>query len=202
MPNFESSIGGRKFASQGMRDFEVPDETEQYNSNFSRNSNNSNQLKDSLEFEREVAAVREVRRTGKEKINEGAKRRIEVLLGMVQTTREVVVGENNFVLRSLKSKEMRDSLMATSEYDGTIQAPYEIRRQILSRSLISIAGVSIEQFLGSDSLETKMLFLDEMDESLLVRLYDEYIILSKDSKEKFAVKTEEDVKEVVDNIKK
>lgn len=212
MPNFDSPIGGRKFASQGMREFDVSDETEQYDHprNVSRSTsvednhprNYQNNIDRVSDFEKEVNAAREVKRTGREKISEGAKRRIEVLLGMVQTTREVFIEQNLFVLRTLKSKEMRDALMYTSEFDGTIQAPYEMRRQILSRSLTHVAGVEISQFVGSDTLESKLLFLDEMDESLLTRLYDEYVELSKSSKEKFAVKDEKEVQEVVEDIKK
>ena len=125
-----------------------------------------------------------------------------MLLGMTQSTRDCVIENNNYSLKSLKSKEMRAALMAASEFDGTIQAPYEIRRQFLARSLTHVAGIEIDHFLGSKTLESKLLFLDELDESLLNRLYEEYLILNKDSREKFAINTAQDAKEVVEDIKK
>lgn len=214
MPNFESPIGGRKFAGQSMRDFEIPDETEQphqhpaprknplFDENSLKNFQSRVEESSNYELERELMAAREARRTGREKLSEGAKKRIEMLLGMVQSVREVVIEDNVFILRTLKSKEMRESLIVAAEYDGTVQAPYEIRRQILGRSLTHISGVEVEQFIGSNSLDSKLIFLDELDESLLARLYDEYVILSKTAKDKFAIKTDQDVKEVVDDIKK
>lgn len=208
MPNFESPIGGRNFSSSSMREFDVTDETGYHKSpkpmineqdlrNFQSRVENHN-----ADEERELMAARDARRTGKEKISEGAKRRIEILLGMIQTTKEVKIQDNIFVLRTLKSKEMREALVATSEYDGTVQTPYEMRRQILSRSLTHISGVEIEQFIGSNTLDSKMLFLDELDEALLSRLYQEYVDLNKISRDKYAINNENDVKEVVEDIKK
>jgi hypothetical protein len=97
---------------------------------------------------------------------------------------------------------MRDALMEASRFDGTIQSPFEIRRQLLARSITEIAGVSTEQFIGSADVEDKCAFVDELDESLLNRLYDEYLSLVKEAKDKYAVKTEEDVKEVIEDLKK
>ena len=215
MPNFESPIGSRKFSNQAMRELEVPDETDapnypqqpqRYNPVINESSIRDFQSRveqtSNFEEEREIMAAREARRTGREKLSEGAKKRIHLLLGMTQTTKEVNIENNSFVLRSLKSKEMRESLIAAAEYDGTVQAPYEIRRQILSRSLTYIAGVEVEQFIGSNTLDAKLLFLDELDESLLARLYDEYVTLAKEVKEKYNIKNDQDVKEVVDDIKK
>jgi hypothetical protein len=153
--------------------------------------------------ERAYIAAREASRRGiKEKITDGAKRRIEMLLGLVQTTREVVIENNVFILRSLKSKEMREAMIAAFDFDGTVQAPYEMRKQLLARSLTHVAGIEIEQFIGSSSLDSKFAFIDELDENLSNRLYDEYVKLSNSAKEKYSVKTAEDMKEVVEDIKK
>lgn len=213
MPGFDSPIGSRNFQSQPLREVEVPDASGPYsshphmedprdfNSKFdNQQSFHSHHHHHAPEPPLEVQSIKY--REQPNKLSDGAKRRIEMLLGMSQTTREVKIDSNVFILRSLKSKEMRDALASAFEFDGTIQAPYEIRKQILSRSLTHVAGVEINQFLGSSTIESKFLFIDELDESLLNRLYDEYLILSKDAKDKYSVNTESEAKEVVEDIKK
>ena len=209
MPSFDSPIGRKKITGQAMREFDVPDESEQSSQvRFRENPASYEAVPKQMnvssdeELEREIQYAREVKRTGREKLNDGAKRRIEMLIGMTQTTRQFSIGDNVFILRSLKSKEMKDALLAVSEFDGTIQAPYEMRRQILSRSLTHVANVEIDQFIGSNTLESKMSFIDELDESLLGRIYDEYVLLSKESRDKFAIKNDQDAEEVVENLKK
>ena len=152
--------------------------------------------------EQEIRATREARKNNKERLNDGAKRRIEILLGMTRSTREVTIGKNTFIFQSLKSKEISQAYMAAAEFDGTIQGPFEIRRQLLARSLTNISNIEFEQFIGSKSMEDKLLFIDEMDHALLSRLHNEYLELEKESRDKFAIKTEEDTKEVLEDLKK
>lgn len=214
---FDSEIGGRSFEGSSLKEFDVPDETgyqeqrpvmQQLDENGIRefqkrmNQINNGFSQEDMEFEKEVRAAREAKRTGKERLNDGAKRRIEMLIGMTRLTREVDIDGNTYLLRTLKSKDMRAALFAASEYDGTIQSPYEIRKQLLGRSLIQVAGIDIEQFIGSDQLEHKFLFIDELDESLLTRLYDEYVLLAKESKEKYTIKNQDEMNEVAEDLKK
>lgn len=216
MANFESPIGKKTFSSSPIRNFDVPDATG-YHSQETLIDHNSvrdfqnrmnqqfpeNQEKRGIaEVEREIRESREAQRTNKEKISDGAKRRIEMLLGMTQTTREVEIEGNTFTLRSLKSKEVRDAIFQSSQFDGTTHGPYEIRKQFVARSLTHIAGLEIEQFLGSLSLDSRLLFVDELDDSLVSRLYNEYLLLTNSVKEKFSIKSEEDAKEVLEDLKK
>lgn len=153
------------------------------------------------QVEEEFKVAREAKQ-GKQRISEGARHRIEMLVGMTRTMREVVLGENTFVLQSLKSKETRESLLVASTFDGTIQVSWEVRKQYLARSLIKVAGIDINQFVGSDLLEARLEFIDNLDEALLERLYNEYLLLTKDAKEKYAIKTEKDAEEVAEDLKK
>lgn len=207
MPGFDSPIGSKSFQGAPMREFEVPDATgysnipnieeiQQFQARMESHphSHQHQQTPQISQYER--------REQNSNRLGEGAKKRIEMLLGMSQTFREVKIDSNIFVLRSLKSKEMRDALIAAFQFDGTIQGPYEIRKQLLGRSLTHVAGVEIDQFLGSSSLENRFLFIEELDESLSSRLYEEYLLLSKDAKEKYAIKTEQEAKEVAEDIKK
>lgn len=198
MPNFESPIGSRNFSSRPLREIDVPDE-----------SGYSNSLSDSInEFQSnmenyeplEVKQVKERRQPNK--LNDGAKKRIEILLGMTRTKKEVIIENNSFVLQSLKSKELSEAYMEAAKFDGTVQSPFEIRRQLLARSLSSIANVDFEQFISSRNIEDKLSFIDEMDHGLLNRLYDEYLRVVNENSNKFSIKSEDDAREVIENLKK
>lgn len=215
MPNFESPIGKRNFSGPAMREFDVPDESYGHQQRQMIDEDSIRNLQDRVErqfgfpddqdlnrAEQEMRSMRDLKKSGKEKLNEGAKRRIEVLIGLTRNTREVTINENVFALRTLKSKEMREAIIAASAFDGTIQGPFEIRRQLLARSLTHVAGVDIDNFLGSTSFESKLSFIDELDDFFSGRLYDEYVILSNESREKYSIKSDQEVKEVVEDLKK
>jgi hypothetical protein len=194
MPNFESPISNKKFTSKPLAEYDVPDESEM---------NHFHQ--DPAEFEREIQAARTAKiahLTGKERIGEGAKKRIEMLLNMSRLTRAVEIDGNVYIFQSLKAKEQREALVAIAEYDGTVQFAYECRKQFLARSLTSIGGISFEQFIGSTNLDDKFLFIEELDEGLANRLHREYNILVNETREKFSVKDDVDAQEVRADIKK
>ena len=217
MSNFESPLGVKKISSDSkFREIEVPDETEnqkfrqyqhlQEQFNKMHQSQNEEQLEDDqdsqdIEFERQVKAEREARRSGKERLSIGAKNRIEKLIGLTKTTRiasiiiDGVITEFTFI--SLSGKEARDSIFEASKFDLTTQLQYEIRKQVLARSITSVAGIPIEQFLSSNELSAKLEFIEKLDEALLTRLHDEYLTLIKDAENKF-----KSVKEIVEDIKK
>lgn len=231
MPKYDSPLGTKRIPGQPLREFDVPDESGydpgmapvmrhrgpamhgsqppvnlnaayDYQQQLNRQAVPDMQFNEDMEIEKEIRAAKEARRTGKERLNEGAKRRIEMLVGMTRSSREVDLEGNKFVLQTLRSHDMREAIMAASEFDNTVQSPFEIRRQLLARSLVQVAGVDIVQFVGSNSLDAKLALIDDLDEALLNRLYDEYLTLVKESREKFAIKNAEDVKELAEDLKK
>lgn len=227
MPNFDSPIGSKRFSGQPLKELDIPDETGEYPSEeqavmrmrgpamhgtqppVDLNSALAFQQRmqqetpeERLELERQIREARDAKRTGKVRLNEGAKRRIEMLLGMTRTTREADVAGNKFGFQSLRAEEMRQAIMAAAEFDGTVQSPFEIRRQLIARSITHVAGLDIAQFVGSNELDARLQFVDALDEALLNRLYDEYLILVRESKDKFAIKSEADAQEVIEDLKK
>jgi len=220
MGNFDSPLGKKNFSSQPLREFDVSDGEDNIPlhkgspvidgnvirdlQNRLHNSSEDRfiQDRDPSEVEREIIAAREVRRNGMEKISDGAKRRIEMLIGITRSTRDVDIEGNVFTLQTLKSKEMRLAIMSVAKYDGTVEGPFEMRKQYLARSITHVAGVDINNFLASDKLEAKLAFIDELDEPLLNHLYSEYLELTKMAREKYSVKSDEDVKEVLEDLKK
>lgn len=216
MPETNSPLGRRKIPGQQMREFTVPDESE-----FIENSVNpvfnaqramgaqpsafaveANSEPDLAEAEREIQRAREDRKIGKNRLSDGAKKRLDMLLGMTRGVRHCQIADTEFVLQTLKAKEMREAIIFASEFDGTVQSPFEIRKQFLARSLVQIGGIDIEQFIGAVDLDSKLLFIEELDDLLLNRLYDEYVALTKEAREKYLIKNESEVQEVVNDLKK
>jgi hypothetical protein len=226
MGNFDSPLGKKSFSGQSLREYDVPDGAdEQYeelpqqvmrtprkiqfagkieplDQDAISQFQESVAQRDGSQVEREIRAAKEARRNGIERISEGAKRRIEMLIGLTRTTRDVDIEGNIFTLQSLKSKEMRQAIMTVAKYDGTIEGPFEMRKQYLARSITHVAGVEIDQFLASNTIEAKLAFIDELDEPLLNHLYNEYLELLKVAKEKYSINTVDEVKEVLEDLKK
>src|SRR5262249_15194992 len=128
MPHYDSPLGSKKIAAAPLKEFDVPDEsgyveptnpiptakqrTISIPNEDAIQSFQSRMEDNTATIEQEVRQAREAKRTGKERLNEGAKRRAEMLLGMTRSFREFKVGEYVFVLQSLKSKEARDAFVA------------------------------------------------------------------------------------------
>jgi len=222
MPGFDSPLGNKKFGGPGMREIDIPDESGMTPENIvnpvvrrraalppldesaiqSFQSRIQEAEQDPAEIEREFREARKAKISGKEKLNDGAKRRLEMLLNMTRTTHDVKIDGNVFVLQTLSGKSMSEAIMAASEYDGTVQSPFEVRRQFLARSLVEIAGVSFSQFVGSEDLEVKLSFIDELPEPLLNRLYDEYLKMAEIAKSRYSIKNEMEAKEIIEDLKK
>lgn len=163
---------------------------------------NPNVVRELNDVEQKIFEAKKAKREGKERMSEGAKRRLEMLIGMTRLTKTIDIGGSTFSLQALKNIETREALVAAAEYDGTVQFSFEYSKQLLARSLTMIAGVEFEQFIASQELEAKLDFVEELPQALFTRLYNEYVSLDAEARDKFAVKTEEQVKEVVADLKK
>jgi hypothetical protein len=153
---------------------------------------------DTVEMENRIREEREIKRTGRERLTEGAKKRIDLLLGITRLKRTVKIGEINFVLQSLKSKEIEYCMLKAAEADNNLKALYILRKYQLAKSIVEIANNPIEVFLSSNTLESKLSFIDELDDSVVITLNREYKILAKEAKERYEVKAEE----LADDLKK
>lgn len=214
MPKFESPLGDRQFAGSNLREFDIPDEENfiqppqrpkgapQLDESMIRDFQNKFREQNPEDFEREVRAAREAKRTGKERLNEGAKKRIEMLVGMTRATHEFEIDENIYILQTIPSKSMRKAIKEASVFDGSIESSWEIRRQLLCRSIVQLAGVDFDQFVGSSDLEAKLECVDSLHEPILNRIYSEYNIMVKNASDRYAIKTPEVAKEVVEDLKK
>jgi hypothetical protein len=224
MAGYDSPIGKKQFTGQPLRETVIPDATG-YSRSVGRPPPDQQPMdeaalrdfaarmngvppqmppmsQEQAALEQEFRQAREAKRTGQERLSDGARRRIEMLVGMTRGHRTVQIENNAYVLQTLRDKELSDAILQASAFDGTVRSPFEIRKQLLSRSLVQIAGMELDQFIGSNELEAKLEFIGEMDHYLLGRLYDEYLEMVKEARERYAIKNETDAQEVVEDLKK
>ncbi len=236
MPSIKSDIMNKSYgASQGLKQFDVPDESENSmndDDDFDADVRAMNArlaerhmppldektikamraqqalVKESENsevaiMEKQIAEARFAKQNpGKVRLNAGAKKRIEMLLGFSKNTRTVMIDENEYVLKTLKGKEVRESLIQAAFYDGTVGLPFETRKQLLARALVKVAGTDVELFLGDPSMEARLELVDELDERIVNKLYTEYLVLLDEVNKKYALKSEADAQEVAADIKK
>lgn len=223
MPKYDSPLGQKQIPNQPMRDLSVPDESQMPpQQNIHRRERQAAPVIDQVAYqefqsrmqppppvareataeEEAILSAKRARREGKERLSEGARRRIELLIGMTRLTKNVEIEGQLYRLQALTSQELRDAMVAAAEFDGSVQFIFETRKQLLARSLVVVAGVEIDQFLYSSDMEDRLFFIEQVDHALLLRLYNEYVILSNEAQDKYALKTETQVKEVVEALKK
>lgn len=225
MPKFDSPIGSKQFPNQQTREFSVPDESgyqpppspqqirrdhqappvideATFREFQSRMQPPPPQMREISAVEQDILAAKRAKREGKERLSEGARRRIEMLLGMTRMTRDVDIAGQMYRVQALTDQELRDAIVASAEYDGSVQFIFENRKQLLARSITVVAGVEIDQFLNSNELEARVALIENMDHALLVRLFNEYNSLAKEAQDKYLPKTPEQVKEVAEDLKK
>lgn len=154
------------------------------------------------DFEAEVQAAREYKRTGIQRLDAGAKHRLEMLLGMLRQERTVKIGEVEFVLQTLSGVDQQNTIRESSQYDGSTDVAFEMRDRGLTRAIKSIAGASLDKFVGSTDFEVKLEVVKSLGDLVLNKLNAELNILNKEVKDKLNVDTKQGVEEVMSDIKK
>ncbi len=227
MPKFDSPIGSKQFPNQQTREFSVSDESgyqpppppppqqmrrdhqappvideAAFREFQARMQPPPPQMREMSAVEQDILAAKRAKREGKERLSEGARRRIEMLIGMTRMTRDVEIAGQMYRVQTLTDQELRDAIVASAEYDGSVQFIFENRKQLLARSITLVAGVEIDQFLNSNELEARVALIENMDHALLVRLFNEYNGLAKEAQDRYVPKTPEQVKEVAEDLKK
>jgi len=151
---------------------------------------------------------------GQGALAEDAKRRIEALIGLGRGHRDVEINDGSlrvvFTLRTIKGKEQRDIVALTQRVQREQEAAgvYDLRHAALKYSLHAIDGVAVDQFLGihlyspEDRIAARLRFIENLDETTVTTLFREYESLMQENFDRHLPKTEEEVKEVVDQITK
>jgi hypothetical protein len=142
------------------------------------------------------------RNRSEDKMESGAKRRVEILLGIGRGVKNVTIDNITFSLRTLKNGEWKDAIKAVAKAELAVEQAYEMRAQILSRSIFAIDNQPIEMVIGAERFEDQIDFIQNMDEAVVSHLYDVYNKLVEENKAKFNINTTEGAQEAVEAIKK
>jgi hypothetical protein len=160
----------------------------------------------SVPNEAEIArkAVQEAKDNAPMRITGQAKTRIEILANIGRLTRDVAIGGYTFSLRTLKAREVREASLLTFNpaFKLDMELMYEARCQQLARSIFKIDGQDIGLVLGDDSVEARLKFLDDLEESTVSHLFDEYTALKTDAQNQYGISTDAEAKEVSEDLKK
>ncbi len=182
--NFDSPLGRKQaaMASAGQKVFTVDDPGFDY----------ATQVR-----EEHLAPAREAQK----RTTPDAKKRLDLLLGIGRTTKDVMIEGYKFTLRSLKSSEMKEIVTAASKVQGT-EFMFEMRTQTLARSLVKIEDQPIELIIDNNTLEARLYYIEECEDHIVHILYTAYTDMIKENQEKYGVKNEKEAQEVLDQVKK
>ncbi len=137
-----------------------------------------------------------------ERMEPGAKRRVEILLGLGRGIKDITIDNITFSLRTLKNIEWKEAIKAVAMADLAVEQAYEMRAQILSRSIFAIDNQPVEMVIGSQKFDDKVDFVQNLDEAVVSYLYDTYNKLVTENRAKFNLNTVEGAQEAVEEIKK
>jgi hypothetical protein len=219
MVRIHSTIGDSGFNTAG-RNFVVEDESISQNR---QRPLESNQIPQNRQIN--PSAVAGMRRKAMEnqelveqQILTEAKHRVEIITGLGRKTKDVVVDGTTFTLRSLKTFEQNclSQVIAAQERinlpNGRVSftpiGMYAIKTEALSHSLYLIDNQPISVVLGTVNYpyEEQVIackdLITEMDGALTDYLFLEFEKLSAETQDGYAPKSTEEVKEVVDTIRK
>lgn len=139
---------------------------------------------------------------------------IEVLLGIGRKTVDVPVesemGSTTFTLKTLKSRERKQVAAAMDDFisRSTHENLHKVRDITLCFAIAGIEGRSFDSILGTtnmqekDAFAIKYSFVSELEDNISSYLYGKFEQLDADSRSKYSLKTEKDVKEVAEAISK
>jgi hypothetical protein len=142
----------------------------------------------------------------KQPISESGKKRVEMLCGMLSLTKEVKFNDTIFVVRLLRAKEAAqiasDILKLNLTYN--VENSYAFKHLTLAKALVSINNIDIDTFLDSANNDdkAKQAFVEELQEFVVDYLFKKYTELNEEVKVKYGIKTEEQAKELAEDIKK
>lgn len=185
MAEITSPLGKTHFETRNSdrKVFSVPDESLSYDEQLERDApaipnwspvqQAGQAVKLSPDQFREYQAKKSEMISGQSKVSSEARGRLEALIGIGRMTTEVKTGDYTFTLQTLKSGENREVVKSLFSV-AAIEQAYEQRRQTLARALTHVNGHPLVEILGSSKMDGILYFLDEMQESIIMKLFSEY----------------------------
>lgn len=136
------------------------------------------------------------------RIGDHARKRIELLANIGRLSKDVDIEGIVFSIRTLKTKETREATMSIFECKNDADAAFEIRRQTLARAINQIDGQDLELALGGSDFGLKLDLIDGMEDVVVGKLYNAFNDLRQEARTKYGLDSEQQAKEVVDDLKK
>jgi hypothetical protein len=153
----------------------------------------------------EITRKRAEAQHAKSRVSQTARDRIEFLTQIGRIRNEFEVDGVKFSFQSLKSRELEEihDLMVSLGSTTESKLNLEVRKHVLARSLYAIDDIPVSDIIGTDELEAKLELIMTLDENLvdyMNKFYEEKIM--KVGRDKYAIKSQEDMEELVEDVKK
>lgn len=141
----------------------------------------------------------------KSRVSQTARDRIEFLTQIGRIRNDFEIDGVKFSFQSLKSRELEEihDLMVSLGTTTESKLNLEVRKHVLARSLYAVDDIPVKDIIGTDELEAKLDLIMTLDENLvdyMNKFYEEKIM--KVGRDKYAIKSQEDMEELVDDVKK
>lgn len=156
---------------------------------------------DTARIEAEMASLRRQKATGNTPISSFGRERMEYLAGLGRIRKDIVVDGTTFSLQTLKAREMREAVKAVTNVPK-LEIVFEARRQELAYAIYRVDGIPIEQVVGTDDINVRLDWVEDMDLAMQKYLHAELGEMDKQSATKYSIKTTEQLKEVIEDAKK
>lgn len=210
MVEIKSKLGTqqKESAQTPLRTFTVNDPTQEEGSQeeFSTTDEEIVNLKiqQQDELEKRIKELHKQKLHSSSTISPGGKRRIEMLTGIGRATKDVEIDGHVFTLRTLKSQELREVVTAAKNASDNFESTFEARTHTLARAIFKIDGEDIGLVLGDNSIESKLIMIQELDETIINVLQKNYSLLVDENNKKYGLTNDTPavVKEVVEDLKK
>jgi hypothetical protein len=154
------------------------------------------------DIEKKIKEEKESKRRENEFAPKRAVQRFEILLGIGRLVDTVEIEGFSFQFRSLKNKEL-NHVMGLSSLEATpaMQALF-IRSATLAYSLVSIDDVPFGAYIQSEEMSDKAAFIDDMEASVVSKLWDAYTKMLKSHSESIVSDLGGTPEVIAENIKK
>lgn len=197
----QSSLGRIDLGEAKEQGVLVVDEEEQQapEGPISRSWSEGSNIND-VEQQREDA--RRQKREASHRATKVAAQRFEVLIGIGRLTRDVVIDNVTFSVRSLKSKELRDVMDRAATTTTNVGEALTIRNSTLAYAIYQIDDQEISSYIGSNKIADRLVLIDELEEMVVSKIWAEYSKMLDAHQERLNKDLGTEAEEVIENVKK
>jgi len=154
------------------------------------------------DVEQQIEQARAQRHASKQRATKAAMQRLEVLVGIGRLTKDVVIDNITFSLRSLKSREIQNVMEKAVAAQTNIGEAIAIRNNTLGYAVYQIDGQPLSVYVQSKKIEDAVDLIGELEESVVLQLWDQYSDMLSAHNDNLPKDLGKTADEQIDNIKK